>query len=110
MKYHKIRNIPLEVCTAEQKIAYNLAFSLAGLYKNEYNSAPMQFQKDEVIRKAINFCIEIWKENPKHSAKKYDIDSIFCCLNAGFENYIKNNCPIYANYEEVGKAFPALYL
>lgn len=28
VKYHKIRNVPLEVCSAEQKIAYNLAFNI----------------------------------------------------------------------------------
>ena len=27
MKYHKIRNIDIKTCTAEQKIAYNMAFS-----------------------------------------------------------------------------------
>ena len=27
MTYHKIRNVPLEVCTAEQMVAYNIAFA-----------------------------------------------------------------------------------
>ena len=36
MKYHKIKNIPLEVCTAEQKIAYNLASSYADLFIKQY--------------------------------------------------------------------------
>jgi len=34
MKYHKIRNVPLKVCTAEAKIAYNLASTYATDYRN----------------------------------------------------------------------------
>ena len=45
MKYHKIKNIPLTECTAEQKIAYNLSFAYYYDVLKEYNRLPMQFQK-----------------------------------------------------------------
>jgi hypothetical protein len=41
---------------------------------------------------------------------KFDIDAIFCCLNAGLENYLNSKYHIIASYEEIGKIFPALYL
>lgn len=108
MKYHKIRGIPLETCTAEQKIAYNLAFSHAHIFKKAYNLSPMQFQKSEIVHEAVDFCMKMWGYNEK--AHKFNIDAIFCALNAGMEGYIKNNCPICASYETIGKTFPALYL
>lgn len=108
MKYHKIRNISMNICTCEQKIAYNLAFSHAHIFKNEYNRMPMQFQKSNVIHEAVKFCMKQWSYNEKTS--KYNIDAIFCALNAGLENYFKNNCPILASYEDIGNAFPARYL
>lgn len=109
MKYHKIKNVPLEICTAEQKISYNLAFSNAHLFKSEYQKMPMQFQKNEVVYQALKFCMKQWRASYNFDSK-YDIDSIFCCLNAGLENYIKNNCPILSSYEDIGSIFPANYL
>ena len=108
MTYHKIRGVEKTVCTAEQKIAYNLASAYSDLFQADYNAMPMQFQKHEVIHKTVNFCIDMWKGNK--SAKKYDIDAIFCALNAGLENYIKSGHPIIADYAEIGKMFPADYL
>lgn len=108
MKYHKIKNVPLNVCTCEQKIAYNLAFSHAHIFKKAYNLSPMQFKKSEIVHEAVNFCMKMWNYNDK--ANKYNADAIFCALNAGLENYIKNNCPILSSYDEIGKAFQALYI
>ena len=108
MKYHKIRNIPLDICTCEQKIAYNLAFSHAHIFRKAYNLSPMQFQKCEVIHEAVKFCMKMWNYN--ENTYKYDMDAIFCALNAGMEDYIVNNCPIIASYEDIGKMFPANYL
>lgn len=109
MKYHKIYNVPMETCTAEQKIAYNLAFANGDIFKKKYHAMPMQFQKSTIVQEAVNFCIKCWK-NSRNFTEKYDIDCIFCALNAGMEKYIENNCPIYSSYESIGKAFPALYL
>ena len=108
MKYHKIRNIPLTVCTAEQKIAYNLAFSNSHIFKKEFDRMPCAFQKSEVAAAAVRFCMKQWGYS--ESVNKYDIDAIFSALNAGMEDYIKNNCPIFASYENIGKAFPVYYL
>lgn len=36
MKYHKIPNVEKSVCTAEQMIAYNIAFRLHISYANQF--------------------------------------------------------------------------
>lgn len=108
MKYHKIKNVPLNICTCEQKIAYNLAFSNAHIFKKAYNLSFTGIQKSEVVREAVSFCMRMWEYNEK--ASKYNTDAIFCALNAGIESYIANNCPILATYEDIGKMFEAHYL
>ena len=105
MKYHKIKNIPLTICTAEQKIAYNLACSNYRNYIDTYNKMPMQFQKDAIIHRAINDMIKLYGNN-----NKYNIDAIASCLRAGFENYINGKYHILSSYEDIGRMFPAYYL
>lgn len=115
MKYHKIRNIPLEVCTAEAKIAYNLAFLYATEYRNAYKknaSNALKIVVSDLVSKAVNWCMRMWKDGNTYrtTPDKYDIDSIFCCLNAGMGNYFKSDYAILSSYEEIGKTFPSLYL
>ena len=107
MTYHKIRNVDLKVCTAEQKIAYNLAFSYSKLFIDEekFIKLPFEFQKRDVIHNAVRAIMQFF---PKDS--KYDIDLVFCALNAGLQNYIESTTSILSSYAEIGKMFPALYL
>ena len=106
MKYHKIRNVPLNVCTAEQKIAYNLACRYYDLVIKEYNRLPMQFQKAELIHQVIQKIMELYRCNKT----KYDEDAIFSALNAGLENYINLKYHVLMSYKEIGETFPANYL
>lgn len=99
MKYHKIRNVDLTVCTAEQKIAYNLAWQ----YRDYVLSG-----KFSSYAEAAQELSNIYKRTEKKPGQ-YDIDSIFCALNAGLEEYCKRPF-IACSYSEVGKAFPAHYL
>lgn len=108
MTYHKIRGIPLTECTAEQKIAYNIAFNYYNLFIKEYKSLPAAFLKSELIHQAVNKMISFYKSG-NHDFK-YDIDSIYCALNAGFENYLNAEHKILYDYKSIGEMFPALYL
>lgn len=110
MQYHKIKNIPLEECSAEQKIAYNLAFSNYDLFLKEYNRLPIQFQKSELIAQAIKKMLELYQLGYDYKQGKYNEDAIFCALNAGFENYLKAKHHILTSYENIGRMFPAHYL
>ena len=110
LKYHKIKNIPLEVCTCEQKIAYNLAFSVGLNGKEKYHNVLTGIQKAELIHRYVRECMSIWKNNPEYNNSKYNQDAIFSCLNAGLEKYFESKYSILTSYEAIGKMFPAHYL
>ena len=102
MKYHKIRNVPLSVCTAEQKVAYNLAWAWGRTLADGgcFSTWP------EIARKLC----ELYTMGYDYTPGKYDIDAIFCALNAGLENYYHAKYHILGSYEEIGRMFPANYL
>lgn len=110
IKYHKIPKVEKSVCTAEQKIAYNIAWRLHLTYgdqwKNKDNFCKMA--QSDFIHELIRKGLEMWKNAEPNS--KYDIDGIFSALNAGLENYFNTKYHIMSSYEEIGKMFPANYL
>ena len=110
MIYHKIKNIPLTECTAEQKIAYNLSFAYYYNVLEEYNRLPMQFQKSELVYTSIRKMLDLYRMGRDYKPGKYNEDAIFCALNAGFENYLKAKYHILSSYKEIGEMFPANYL
>ena len=107
MQYHKIRNVPLDVCTAEQKIAYNLAFSHGNAFMNAYHNAPDGVTRGNVWIECRDFCMKLYSYT---DSGKYDIDAIFSALNAGLPEYLDRKMPILASYEEIGRIFKANYL
>lgn len=54
LKYHKIRNVDMQVCTVEQKIAYNLALRYRHIVKSQLDKCPTGIQKAEIIQQAVN--------------------------------------------------------
>ncbi len=110
MTYHKIKNIPLTECTAEQKIAYNLSFAYYYNVLKEYNRLPMQFQKSELVYTSIRKMLDLYRMGRDYKPGKYNEDAIFCALNAGFENYLKAKHHILSSYKEIGEMFPANFL
>lgn len=108
MKYHKIKNIPLDVCTAEQKIAYELAFRIHVGAGDIYNAALKRSAicADEVLRKRLKIQFDSWLEL---YGGKFNDDAIYSCLLAGLADYLEKPF-IATGYEEIGKAFPAYYL
>ena len=101
MKYHKIRGVDKNICTAEQKIAYNLAWANSDyILRAGFTSYADAAQK----------LVEMYTWAYDYKPGKYDIDSIFCALNTGLKNYINGKQKIFTTYEEIGNAFPALYM
>lgn len=108
MKMHKIRGIDKNICTCEQKIAYNYAFKWYPQLKNIYNSNNAQFVKCDGYQKIIDFVADSIKTNGID--KKYNIDAIIHCFRNGIKNYMEfNNSGIITNYEDIGKIFICLY-
>ena len=112
MKYHKIRKVPLEVCTAEQKIAYNIAFSAHINFQEKYDAARKisEVCRIDVINQILNCEMENYERtycDGKQS--RYDIDAIFSALRSGIDEYLKKPF-IATDYKSIGKSFPANYL
>ena len=112
MKYHKIRNVPLDVCTAESKIAYNAAFLHAADYRETWRKTKDKYAgwaRSEFIHEAVNWCMKFVMRD-ENIMKRYDVDAIQCCLNAGMENYFNHEHIFLNSYEEIGNIFKSLYL
>lgn len=112
LKYHKIRNVPLEICTAEQKIAYNLAWRAHLWFGDQYDSAkkegnPYFVLQDFLIREVVPVKMKHYKM--AHGNEKYNIDAIYAALCSGIKEYFDNYF-IAENYEQIGKVFKADYL
>ena len=100
MKYHKIKNIDKSVCTADQKIAYNLAW---------YECFGAENLTADDCENVIEGCMKHWSREIAKCPKsaQYDSDAILASLNAGMRNYIASGCRIPSSYEAVGEMFPA---
>ena len=112
MKYHKIRNVPLDVCTVEQKIAYNLAFRAHVSFQEDYNAARKLSGvcRMDVVDKIVKCEMENYKMVCCDGKRNiYNTDAIFCALRAGLDGYLAKPF-VAADYDEIGKAFPANYL
>lgn len=110
MKYKKIRGIDKSVCTAEQMIAYNLAWAYAGKYRDTWKKSAEKYSRiaqTEFIHEAVQWCMKFADDKIR---AKYNVDAIQSCLNAGMENYFNGKYRILSSYEEIGKTFPAYYL
>lgn len=112
MKYHKIRGVPIDVCTAEQKIAYNLAFhahiTFGDRFKKWVNEEkPFEIAISDAVFNMVKFEIEDFTRN--YSKTIYDIDAIQAALLYGLKDYLLNYF-IATSYDAIGKTFPANYL
>lgn len=109
LKYHKIRGVNMDVCTAEQKIAYNIAFRLEISYGDIFrkHGTLSEAAKAEAIARYIQKGMRDYTLANENS--RYNVDAIFAALNAGLKNYLESSHHILTSYAEVGEAFPANY-
>lgn len=100
---HKIRNIDKKICTCEQKIAYNYAFSYRDILSQIRQSHDTKEEKSKAYQRIINMVREDLERNG--TGKRYHIAEIVECFANGIENYL-NSSPILTNYQDIGKVFP----
>ena len=109
MKYHKIRNVDINTCTAEQKIAYNMAFSADITFGDKFRKLDTAMAKDDAVHDIIRHLFRQYHAGYDYKAGRYNEDAIQAALNAGLGSYLEK--PFIAwDYESIGKAFPANYL
>jgi hypothetical protein len=111
MTYHKIRGVDKSVCTAEQKIAYNLAFHAHISFQNNYDKARSVSAAcvSALVGEIVALSLKNYRSAYDYKPGKYDEDAIFCALNAGISAYLERPF-IASDYATIGKAFPAHYL
>ena len=111
MKYHKIRGIDLEVCTAEQKIAYNMAFRAHISFQEDFDRVnavnPGNARADCVTMAQKS--LEWYRMAYDYKPGRYDEDAIYAALLAGLYDYLCKPF-IGTSYKQIGEAFPAHYL
>ena len=112
MKYHKIRNVPIDICSAEQKIAYNIAFRLRSTYYDDYKQAAAccRICEEDFLNSLIKQGMKEYSYTKDGKNGKYDIDAIFSSLRSGIREYMQDKYSIYTSFEQVGKTFKASYL
>lgn len=99
MKLHKIPNIPLDECAAEQKIAYNLAF--AEWINRGDPTSTTDFED------AARYLVRVhWRGAGYNKRGRYNDEAILAALTAGLEGYLKSSHHIFSSYKEIGDAFP----
>ena len=111
MKYHKIRNVPMEVCTAEQKIASNIAFRLHINYQDDYDKVKgyPEIVVSDAINQLVTAGVKLYTTAYEYKPGKYNLDAIASALRAGLREYM-DKPQIFTMYSQIGKAFPAYYL
>lgn len=102
MKTTKINGIDKNICTCEQKIAYNMAFLDCDAIKRTMK------EYGRIAGLSLAYKLRDGHiKNMQDNGTRYNMDAVFCAYNAGIEEYC--NRGILASYEEIGKAFPILY-
>ena len=104
-KCKKIKNVDKQICTAEQKIAYNFAFMWVDIGKKIKASDNAEFAKSELyhtIEKSVLNSLRDEKFN------KYNLDAIIVAFRNGFRKYCENYF-IAADYKCIGECFEIPY-
>lgn len=106
MTYHKIRNVEKSVCTAEQVIAYKIAFRIWINRGGDIAALPTASAQDDAEKRLVKLYIsDLIKQG-----SRYNLDAVFCALNAGLHDYLFGDHHAMISYYDVGRAFPANYL
>lgn len=98
-KVHKIPNVNIEVCNAEQKIAYNYLFSWT-LNKHDKEYAY------ECVKRQIYGEMEgrVHSLHPTNW-KRYNVEYILELFHNYYDKYIEAGTPIFSSYEAIGGFF-----
>ena len=99
MKTHKIKGINIEVCNAEQKIAYNFLFSWT-LNKHDKDYAYKCVKEsiyEEMEEKRVCVHPTNWK--------RYNVEYILELFHNYYDKYIEAGTPIFSSYEAIGGFF-----
>lgn len=113
LKYNKINNIDLTICTAEQVTAYNIAFDLWATYGKGFIKQLPQVTTSaafDAIFELIRIGMKNYTSSDNYKPGQYNLDAINAALNAGLYNYFVSKHHTITSYTAIGDMFPAYYL
>lgn len=86
IKPHKIRNVDIEICNAEQKIAYN--------YLSTYYNSMSRFN-------LLDYCQKCLARDAGN--KKYNVDLVYHYILSSYDRFINAKYHILTSYEAIGE-------
>lgn len=101
----KIKNVNIEDCNGEQKIAYNIAFNMYIHYFNDFNLLIKEKKAYFIITDFLRERIRTELKHFKPKNKKLDIDLIFHYLNKNIYKYFILKYKILTSYKNIGDIF-----
>lgn len=99
-KLHKIPGVDKAVCTAEQKIAYNIAFDSLNWLQRLISDG---MDPGEAFEYVFDCQSKAYDRQIKRG--KYDKDAVFAAFRANMEAYSNAKYKICSSYEAIGEIF-----
>ena len=104
--YHQINQIPIEVCSAEQKLAYNMTRKSYTLFQSRWNKAKNDLAKTRIAADIVTFAVDTIESAKSKSKEKYDMSAAVKIMYLNLFDYMENPKVIDPEaYAEIGKAF-----
>lgn len=101
-KTHKIRNVALSTCSAEQWFAYKAAYAILNGFGSRIAAAD-ESTRPELIEEAVNTVMGWF---PGEAIKRYNMDTVRACLVAGLPGFLAPGCIFFSSLYEIAEAFP----
>ena len=104
--YHQINQIPIEVCSAEQKLAYNMTKKFYSLFRSQWNNAKDDLTRTKIAADIVTIAVDTIESTRSKSKEKYDMSEAVKIMYLNLFDYMENPKIIDPDsYAEIGKAF-----
>ena len=107
LNYKSIRGVAKNVCTAEQKIAYNIAFRLHISFQDEFDKLPAGLPRFQAAVKMVDEGLRRFTSAWDYKPGQYNLEAIQAALDGGLQDYLESKRWVLGSYEEIGRIFPA---
>lgn len=106
-KYKAIPRVPRTTCTAEQKIAYNIAWRLHLSHGDEYKNLASEVDRLQKCSEMVSEGLKNYTLAYDYKPGQYNLEAIQAALEGGLQKYFESKYHIAGSYEEIGQMFPA---
>lgn len=104
--YHQINQVPIEVCSAEQKLAYNMTKKSYTLFRSRWSKAKNDLAKTRIAADIVTFAVDTIESAKSKPEYKYDMSEAVKIMYLNLFDYMENPKIIDPKaYAEIGKTF-----